>query len=82
MSDTENNPPFAKAEDREAMLKAMDEVLGWIKKSAKREDIKGNNEKIILGLKRLHQQTGVDIPVEAWVRIQQTTFFKDHILKK
>lgn len=76
LSDTKNNPPIAKAEDREALLKLLGEEFIWIKKSAKREDIKGNNTKIVSGLKQLNKQTGIDIPLEAWSRIQQTTFFK------
>jgi len=76
LSDTKNNPPIAKTEDREAVLKLFGEEFVWLKKSAKREDIKGNNAKIVSGLKQLNKQTNIEIPLEAWSRIQQTTFFK------
>lgn len=76
LSDTKNNPPVAKADDREALLKLLGEEFVWLKKSATREDIPGNNLKIISGLKKLNQHSGVDIPLEAWSRIQQAPFVK------
>lgn len=79
ISDTKNNPSVAKAEDREALLKLLGEEFVWIKKSAKREDIKGNNAKIVSGLKKLNKQSNIEIPLEAWSRIQQTSFFKSLI---
>lgn len=79
LSDTKNNPPVAKAEDREALLKLLGEEFVWLKKSAKREDIKGNNAKIVSGLKQLNKQTKIEIPLESWSRIQQAAFFKSLI---
>jgi hypothetical protein len=79
LSDTKNNPPIAKAESREALLKLLGEEFIWIKKAAKREDIIGNNKKLAAGLKELNKQTGIDIPLEAWSRIQHTSFLKSLI---
>lgn len=79
LSNTKNNPPIAKAEEREAILRLLGEEFIWIKKSVKREDIKGNNLKIASGLAKLNKQTGVDISLEAWSRIQQAAFIKSLI---
>ena len=79
LSNTKNNPPIAKAEDREAILRLLGEEFVWIKKSAKREDITGNNLKIASGLAKLNKQTGVDIPLESWSKIQQAAFIKSLI---
>lgn len=76
LSDNKINPPIAKAEDREALLKLFDEEFIWIKKSAKREDIPGNNKKLVAALTELNKQTGIAIPLEAWGRIQQSAFIK------
>lgn len=76
LSDPKGNPPIAKAEDREALLKLCDEEFAWIKKSAKREDTPGNNQKLVTILKRISKEVGVDIPMEAWSRIQQTAWMK------
>ncbi|MFT3910730.1 MAG: hypothetical protein QM737_15035 [Ferruginibacter sp.] len=79
LSDIKNNPPIAKAEDREAILKLFGKEFIWIKKSAKREDIPGNNDKIVLSLKELNKRTGIAMPFEAWVNIQQAPFIKSLI---
>ena len=79
LSDPENMTPLAKAPEREALLKLMGEEFVWIKKSAKREDIIGNNKKIISGLKELNKQTKIEIPLEAWSRIVKSSFLKSLI---
>jgi len=76
LRDIENNPPVAKAEDREKLLALLGEEFIWLKKSAKREDIHGNNRKIVSGLNELETQTGLTIPLEAWSRIMYSSFIK------
>jgi len=79
LSDIDNNPPIAKAGEREALLKLMGEEFIWIKKSAKREDIIANSEKLNSGLSQLNKETGIIIPLEAWSRVLQTPFIKSLI---
>lgn len=79
LSDTTTNPPLAKAEDREALLKLLGEEFIWLKKSAKREDIKTNSSKIMDGFVQLNKLTGIDIPLEAWNRILYASFAKSLI---
>lgn len=79
LSDTKNKPPIAKAEDREAILKLFGEEFIWIKKSAKREDIKTNSSKIKECFAQLNKQTGIDVPMEAWSRILYSSFIKSLI---
>lgn len=79
LSDTKNNTPIAKAQDRVKLLNLLGEEFVWTKKSAKREDILGNNNKIVLGFKELNNQIGFDIPFEAWSRIFQTPYIKSII---
>lgn len=76
LSDPSNNPPIAKAEDREAFLKLFGEEFVWIKKSAKREDIIGNSGKIVAAMKRISKDSGIKILVESWTRLQQAPFIK------
>jgi hypothetical protein len=76
LSDTKHNPPIAKAEDRETFLKMFGEEFVWVKKSAKREDILTNSEKLREGLARLNKEVGIDIPLESWSRISQASFIK------
>lgn len=76
LSDPNNNPPIAKAEDREALLKLLGEEFIWIKKSAKREDIKANSAAIARGLNQLNKEAGITIPFEAWSRILSAPFMK------
>jgi len=76
LSDTKNNPPIAKAVDREKLLVLLGEEFVWIKKSAKREDIPGNNKNLISGLQELNMLVGIDIPLEAWSRILYAPMFK------
>ncbi len=76
LSDPQHNPPFAKAEDRQTMMKLLGQEFVWVKKSAKREDIIGNNRNLASALAKLNIHTGQDIPLEAWGRIQQAPFFK------
>jgi len=52
------------------------EEFVWIKKSAKREDIPGNNERLISGLQELNVQSGINIPLEAWSRLLASPFLK------
>jgi hypothetical protein len=79
LSDTTANPPVAKAEDREALLNLLGEEFIWIKKSAKREEIKTNSSKIVDGFGQLTRLTGIDIPLEAWCRILYASFAKSLI---
>jgi hypothetical protein len=79
LTNTKNNPPIAKAEDRESLLKLFGEEFTWIKKSAKREDIIANSAKITNGLHQLSEETGIDIPIEAWSRILYAPFIKPFI---
>lgn len=76
LSDTHNYPPVAKAEDRQALMALLGKEFAWLKKSAKREDITGNNAKMAQGFAELNARTGVAIPMEAWSRIQQAPFLK------
>jgi hypothetical protein len=76
LAETEKNPPLAKAEDREKFMGLLGEEFVWLKKSAKREDIKGNNLKIISGLNEMNKQTGFEIPIESWSRIIYSPFLK------
>lgn len=79
LSDIKKNPPIAKAEDREALLKLIGEEFVWVKKAAKREDIPGNNKKLSTGLNSISKRAGIDIPLEAWSRILQAPFIKSII---
>ncbi|MBN2597776.1 MAG: hypothetical protein JXR82_13465 [Marinifilaceae bacterium] len=79
LSDPLSRVPLAKTPERETLLKLLGEEFLWIKKSDKREDILGNNEKIAAGLKELNKQTGIEIPLEAWSRIIKSSFFKSFI---
>jgi len=79
LSDIEKNPPFAKADDRIKILSLLGDEFVWVKKSAKREDIAGNNHKIIIGLKELNNQTGIEIPIESWSRLAYSSFLKPMI---
>lgn len=76
LSETEKNPPIAKADDREKFIGLLGEEFIWLKKSAKREDIIGNNSKIISGLNELNKQVGFEIPLESWSRILYSQFIK------
>lgn len=76
LSDPATKVPIAKAEDRESMLKLLGYEFTWIKKSAKREDIKANSMKLKEGLERSSRDAGIDIPLEAWSRLQQAPFIK------
>ncbi len=76
LSNPNANPPIAKAEDREAFLKHCGEEFVWIKKSAKREDILTNNKKLIAACSKISKESGIDIPLEAWSRIQQVNCIK------
>lgn len=76
LSDFENNLPIAKADDRQKLLNLLGEEFIWIKKSIKREDIIGNNKKILSGLKELNIQTGVDIPLESCNRLLYSPYLK------
>jgi len=76
LSETEKNPPIAKADDREKFMDLLGEEFVWLKKSAKREDIIGNNLKIISGLNDLKKQLGFEIPLESWSRILYSPFLK------
>jgi hypothetical protein len=77
LSDPEEQPPVAKAEDREAMLANwFGSEFRWLKKSAKREDIMGNNQRLVEGFRALEAATGISIPLEAWSRVQGLDFIK------
>jgi len=76
LGDTENNPPIAKSEDREKLMALLGEEFTWVKKSAKREDILGNNQKIVSALIELEKQTCVPITLEAWSRILYSNCIK------
>lgn len=76
LSETKNNPPIAKAKDREKLLELFGEEFVWIKKSAKKEDILANNKKLVIGLKELNNHIGIDIPLEAWSRLLYSPFLK------
>ncbi len=79
LSDIKVNPPVAKAEDREALLKLFGEEFIWLKKSAKREDIRINSSKILDGFAQVNTLTGIEIPLEAWNRILYASFAKSLI---
>ncbi len=79
LSDIKVNPPVAKAEDREPLLKLFGEEFIWLKKSAKREDTGTNSSKIREGLSQLSALTSVEIPLEAWSRVLYASFMKSHI---
>lgn len=79
ISDVKNNVPIAKTEDRESLLNLFGEEFIWIKKSAKREDIPGNNKKIIQGFSKLEKQTNIKIPLESWNRILYSSQIKNLI---
>lgn len=71
LSDTDNQPPIAKAEDREAILTNwFGSEFRWLKKSAKREDILGNNQRLVEGFHALNRAAETNIPLEAWSRLQ------------
>ncbi|HYF33006.1 MAG TPA: hypothetical protein VD993_17900 [Chitinophagaceae bacterium] len=76
LSDVRNNPPVAKAEDRQAFLALFQEAFIWTKKAAKREDIQGNSAKLKAGFDQLQSEVGFTIPLESWSRISQATFIK------
>lgn len=80
LSDSENQPPIAKAEDREAILTNwFGSEFRWLKKSAKREDIPGNNLRLAEGFRTLNRATETDIPLEAWSRLQNHVAIKSLI---
>ena len=79
LSDPQNNPPIAKAEDREAFLRLMEEEFIWVKKAAKREDVINNSKKLTAGFQQLQKEAGFTIPLEAWGRISQALFIKSLI---
>lgn len=71
LSDPATHTPVAKAEDREAILTNwFGSDFIWLKKSAKREDILGNNQRLAEGFQALNQVTSKSIPLEAWSRLQ------------
>ncbi len=75
-------PPFAKAEDRQALLeRVFGEPFIWIKKSQKREDILKNNRAIAEGLNRSAASAGLKIPLEAWSRLLPLPFVKEVLTK-
>ena len=76
LSGTSSHPPIAKAEERQAFMSLLGKEFVWIKKSAKREDIIGNNARLLEGLAALNKQAGINIPPEAWIRLQQAPFIK------
>lgn len=76
LSDPKNNPPIAKTEEREALLKLAGEEFVWIKKAAKREDIPGNSAKIKKAVDQLSKECKISIPLEAMNRILQSDFIK------
>lgn len=80
LSDPERQPPLAKAEDREAILTNwFGSEFHWLKKSAKREDILGNNRRLLEGFHALNRAVGTDIPLEAWSRLQNHAVIKSLI---
>ena len=80
LSDPDHQPPIAKAEDRETILiNWFGSEFRWLKKSAKREDILGNNQRLADGFQSLNRAAGIDIPIEAWSRLQNHTAIKSLI---
>ncbi|MDX2281589.1 MAG: hypothetical protein NW218_18520 [Saprospiraceae bacterium] len=80
LSNPETHTPIAKAEDREAILTnwfGLDFV--WVKKSAKREDILGNNQRLVEGFHALSKAAETNIPLEAWSRLQSHIAIKSLI---
>jgi hypothetical protein len=76
LSNPDKQVPIAKAEGRQALMSLLGEEFLWTKKSAKREDIPGNNARILAGLNELNRRSGTSIPLEAWSRLQQAPFLK------
>lgn len=73
----DNQPPIAKAEDREVILTNWFGLeFRWLKKSAKREDILENNHQLMEGFQALNRTAGIDIPLEAWSRLQNHAAIK------
>lgn len=80
ISDPEATSPIAKAEDREVILTDwFGSEFRWVKKSAKREDISGNNQRLKEGFELLNRTVKTDIPLEAWSRLQNHAAIKSHI---
>ena len=80
ISDPEAAPPVAKAEDREVILTNwFGSEFRWMKKSAKREDIPGNNQRLKEGFELLNRMAKIEIPLEAWSRLQNHAAIKSHI---
>jgi hypothetical protein len=76
LSDPAKQVPIAKAEDREAFLRLTGQEFTWLKKSAKREDIATNSNKLKAGLTEVSRESGIPIPFEAWSRLQYAPFIK------
>lgn len=76
LADTKLNLPIAKQDDRIKLMELLGKEFVWIKKSAKREDILGNNEKIKAGLQELNELTGIQIPFEHWNTVFNLPAFK------
>lgn len=80
LSNLDHQPPIAKAEDRETILiNWFGSEFRWLKKSAKWENILGNNQRLADGFQSLNQAAGIDIPIEAWSRLQNHTAIKSLI---
>lgn len=80
ISDPEVAPPIAKAEDREVILTIwFGSEFRWVKKSAKREDIPGNNQRLKEGFELLNRTAKTDIPLKAWSRLQNHAAIKSLI---
>lgn len=77
LDNPQNQPPIAKAEDREAILTHwFGSEFRWLKKSTKREDIPANNQQLAEGFQALNQAIEMDIPLEAWTRLQSHVAIK------
>jgi hypothetical protein len=76
LSDPAKNIPIAKAEDRQAFLGLFGQEFTWLRKSAKREDVASNSNRIKAGLTEVSKETGMAIPFEAWSRLQYAPFIK------
>ncbi|MDP9178397.1 MAG: hypothetical protein M3O61_12015 [Gemmatimonadota bacterium] len=76
LSDPAKSIPIAKAEDREAFLSLFGQEFTWLRKSAKREDVTANSNRIKAGLREVSSETGMAIPFEAWSRLQYAPFIK------
>ncbi|HJU73065.1 MAG TPA: hypothetical protein VJ717_04910 [Gemmatimonadaceae bacterium] len=76
LSNPADNIPIAKTDDREAFLELLGEAFIWKKKSAKREDVPANSAALKVGLARVATAAGMDIPTEAWSRLQHAPFIK------